>query len=92
MYTPFDEVPELDWLQEDMDAAKDDLYFAKSFLICGTGQCVVAPSTFVAFSLDALKALTSLALEGLDPGLVATGAGVGRAHSLLVEQVSVTGL
>ena len=30
LYCPFDDTPELDPLHEDIDAAKDDLYFAKS--------------------------------------------------------------
>ena len=36
LYSPFDDVPELDALQEDIDAAKDDLYLAKSLVRCGT--------------------------------------------------------
>ena len=52
LYCPFVDVPELDPLHEDIDAAKDDLNLAKSSdrsMRTGRG---VATSTFVTFSFD----------------------------------------
>ena len=89
LYCPFDDTPELDPLHEDIGAAKDDLYLAKSsvrWLRTWQGD---AKSTFVTFSF--VENLLSTAGRFAPLVAVATGDGDGREHSV-ASRVCVTGL
>ena len=92
LYTPLTARPELDWLHEDIEAAKDDLYLAMSL---GTGRGVApglvsfnkgfvsfsgAECTLSNFALPAFVGLADRSIEVVF--LVATVDGVGREHSL----------
>ena len=89
LYCPFDDTPELDPLHEDIDAAKDDLYLAKSsvrWLRTWQGD---AKSTFVTFSF--VENLLSTAGRFALLVAVATGDG-GGFEQPMISRLSVTGL
>ena len=88
LYCPFDDTPELDPLHEDMLAAKDDLYLAKSSVRWLRTWHVVAESTFSSFPFVEVLLSTAgrFALVA-----VATGDGGGREHSVASRVSCLTG-
>ena len=90
LYCPFVDVPELEPLHEDMDAAKDDLCLANSSDRRSRTGRFIASSTFVSNSGSQIVVTFSFVVgrflfvvTGCFSGvpLFATGAGGGREHS-----------